>query len=651
MRQRCLALLLPFLPSAAGAQVYHEIRYTDVSAAAGILPHAMAPGMGGGVSAADFDGDGDIDFFVPDAGPDQLYENLGNGQFQEVAGALGVASLSASCVGLWLDCDGDGDLDLVVANHDSLATRNFEFYSQTASGMQNSTAAVGLDFSHNAPHIGGMAAGDINNDGYLDLYVGIWTGQNGNNRSMLFLNNGNGSFLDISVSSGIQTVNRPAHFQPMFCDFNGDGWMDIYVAVDFRENLLFINQGNGTFLDRAVLAGADNLMNDMGLTICDFDNDGDFDIHTTNVYKYPTQQKYNLLLRNDSTPTSLAFTDVSHAMGIAYGGWGWGTTFLDANLDGWPDIAATNGWSTSNYQTDPSRLYLNLHGAAFADVATSSGFNDTLYGSGLVSLDYDRDGDLDLLQSTAAGVVRLLRNDLPPGNHLTVQPRMNGPNRFAIGTVVHATTGSLQQMRLISAGTSFMSQEPAETVFGLGQHAGVDRLRVEYPDGSVTVLDNLPSGDIVTVFPPPLNRLQIARGDTLGGDERSLLARDDEELLLRGAALLHGPGPVVHAELEVDWTTLVAGPTTLDVELFVRADQFPVFAAVKLWNWSASRFDLVRFGTLSAGTPSPFAALGVPASAHVDAFGRIRMDAQFFRLSPGGSPFEVGIDQVQVTAH
>ncbi len=282
----------------------------EVGVSRGFQPYVMEIGMGGGAAAADFDDDGDVDLFVPNAGgvADQLYRNLGNGTFAEIAGDVGLASVDRGRVALWLDVDGDRRLDLLVAgdcwpdDDACVDVPTLRLYRQTAgvaspqrgasgiasprrgaNGIQfaDVTTDAGLDsdlVTGADQHRGGLAAGDVDNDGDLDLLIGLWEGE-----ARLLLNDGDGaagvfSFTEISVASGIGG-QESFHWQPMMHDFNGDHRLDVYSAIDFLPNRLWINQGaslrlppsggtsRGTvsFVDQASAAGADNSWNDMGI--------------------------------------------------------------------------------------------------------------------------------------------------------------------------------------------------------------------------------------------------------------------------------------------------------------------------------------------------------------------------------------------------
>ena len=252
--------------------------------------------------------------------------------------------------------------------------------------------------------------------------------------------------------------------------------------------------------------------------------DGDLDIYITNIFSEALSQ-HNVLLRNESTAEKVLFRDVAEFRKVDNGYFGWGTTFADFDNDGDLDIAATNGWRSTDsrrYPPDPSRLFLNpgTRGLPFADVSAATGFDDVEYGSSLVAFDMERDGDMDLLQVVVDGALRLLenqsaRNPVSGNNGLTIQPRMSGGNRFAIGAVVYVHVGGTQMMRMISAGTSYMGQEPAEAHFGLGTATTADTVTVEFPGGHRVELTDVTANQVLVVRPKVTSPLFI-RGDTNG---------------------------------------------------------------------------------------------------------------------------------------
>ncbi|WP_188372965.1 FG-GAP-like repeat-containing protein [Winogradskyella haliclonae] len=517
--------------------------FTDVTSSSGIVDlidtvsdPIIARVYGGGASVVDFDKDGDLDFFVGTnfGKPSQLYRNNGNGQFQEVASTLGITNSNRVRVGLWFDYDGDELLDLVLVgdcfkvSSGCVDKVDIFLYKQTESGMFTEINNSGLDFNgkYNGVTlrervVGGIASADINNDGWLDVLVTVWGAE-----ATLFINNGNGTFSDISISSdlGQESMFR---WQPVFHDFNRDGYIDVYINVDFDANELWSNNGDNTFTNIAASVGADSSFNEMGMTLGDYDNDGDLDIYSTNISRVEDGEvnlRHNILLRNDWANNSLSFTEVSNepAINVGASGWDWGTTFFDANNDGYIDLATTNGWPQEEWSPDESKLWLNVDGILFSDISESASFNDLWEAASLLAFDMDRDGDLDLLQSMKLNTgdakgARLYQNNysagVNPNNYLVVRPRLDGSNHFAIGAKVTATFNGISNIRLITAGTSHFGQEPAEAFFGIGTSNLVDEIKIEWPDNTETIVTDINANQVIT----------ISKSGILSIDEKSLI--------------------------------------------------------------------------------------------------------------------------------
>ena len=507
----CLALCTVTLLAALCQQpAVAQFSFLETSAPAGIEPYTMILGKGGGVAAADFDDDGYVDFFVPNSVgvPDQLYRNTGSGTFEEIAADVGLNYVGASRVALWFDYDADRHLDLVVANdcRERLdpCEPTIRLYRQVSpTEFQDVTPASGLlegIYFRTNTHLGGLSAGDINNDGYLDLLMGEWIG-----RTQVWLNRGDGTLNNISDHSGLN-IEQVQHYQHVLHDFDRDGWQDIYTAFDSGPNFHWINQHDNSFINVALEVGTTQGWNGMGITLGDYDNDGLFDIYRANI-------THNRLYRNISSDGTLLYDEVGTDAGVRFAEFAWGTTFLDADNDGLLDLAVTNGWENKPWQDDRSFLYRNTGGdpVTFEDVSATVGFNDDLWGSSLVAFDYDRDGALDLVQTTLPVLanpsrLRLLRNQLGPeaalNNYIVVKPRQQGPNYHAIGAVIRAQIGETTLSRLITAGTSFLGQEPAEAHFGLGTAQQVDALTIEWPNGFLTRLTDVSVNQVLTVHSP-----------------------------------------------------------------------------------------------------------------------------------------------------
>ncbi len=496
-----LALILLGLPGLA------QLQFVEVATARGLTAWHPAPGLTVGLAAADYDNDGDVDLFLPnrEGAPNQLYRNDGAGQYTEIAGQVGLAATTNDRAALWFDYDGDRDLDLVVVN-DCFETitctelHTIHLYRQTSSGsFEDVTVGAGLGgtrLPNPDTHVGGLCAGDVNGDGWLDLYVCFWEGS-----GWLFMNDGQGAFNDQSLSSGLG-LSRP-FWQPLMHDFNGDGALDIYQAVDFGPNLLWMNNGTGTFLDAGQASGTDNAMNDMGVACGDWNNDGDQDLYVTNQWG-PGEYNIFLVRRGSGQPRPtdpILFDEGARRLDVEQGYIGWGTTFLDANLDGWLDLSETSS------SPNAIQFFLNRGGhQGFDTVGASIGLGEISRGGGLVSLDFDQDGDPDLLEAAFnPGPPRLFSNDRSQVSDgrtgLMIRPRATGRNHRAIGAVVTCRTGERIQTRVITAGTSMLSQEPAEALFGLPRGAVVD-VEIRWPGGRVSQHPGIPAGITATVWKP-----------------------------------------------------------------------------------------------------------------------------------------------------
>ncbi len=499
------------LSGSAGAQ----ISFVEEAGARGLTAFAHTNGECLGVSAADYDGDGDIDIFVPtDFGtPSRLYENDGTGNFTEVAALRGLNSTSNDRMGLFFDYDGDRDLDLIIGNDhhgyfpgapNITWPHTLRLFRQNADhSFTEVTVGSGLEGWHiGAPTdpnflgmVGTITAGDLDNDGDLDLYFGAWLdGQN------LFENNGDGTFTDVTAGSGDVTRNI-ANWNAVMHDFNGDGLLDIYGAVDGADGIkcLLINQGGMTFVNEAAAYGLVPSFNDMGVAMSDVNNDGLLDLYVTEIHdasgNFPGWAgSQNVMFIDNGVGASPRYTDDAIACGTAFCDWGWGCDFADFDNDRDVDLAVTNGSGLAHFATDRSRLFENVSTdpLAFAEVGVSAGFDDTFFASGLIAADFNRDGRQDMVEVHHPGGMLLYRNVTPAGNWLVIKPRRYdaGADHFSIGAVVRVWAGGEVMTRLIGTSWSILGQAPYEAHFGLGDATKVDRIEVRWVDGRSRVIHN-----------------------------------------------------------------------------------------------------------------------------------------------------------------
>ncbi|MEX2500287.1 MAG: CRTAC1 family protein [Wenzhouxiangellaceae bacterium] len=513
--------------------------------------YTPSPGMGTGAAVADFDGDGDPDIFVPAGGgvPNLLFRNRGDGTFEEVAADLGLDDTRQARVALWVDYDGDGDLDLFVGrdchvtDFDGISGQVrtaagecnvplLSLFEQRPDGFVDITNAVGLTESagslNGTYHTGGLSAADISGDGLPDIYFARWqTIPELYISDTLFIEGGEAS--GYSRGSGLTDIAEASagYWQGLLHDFDRDGQIDLFVNIDFAANQLWINDADLNLVDVAFEAGVDSSWNEMGLAAGDYDNDGDIDVYITNIFDWNEQNSHNLLYRNDSVQGAAAFTERSAALGVGDTGWGWGATWLDADNDGDLDLAATNGYCQpepdvcpDEFDDDVSRFFENPgDGSSFDEVGSAVSFDDTLTGGGLVAADFDGDGRLDLLQTAIDPATA--PEPLERGARLTiyfnravdgagtapfvnVRPRIEGPNSHALGAMVRLFMDNGQTLtRLVAAGESWMSQSPATLHFGLGTAAAIERMEIDWPgDDADSVVEDIAINTVITVNGP-----------------------------------------------------------------------------------------------------------------------------------------------------
>jgi enediyne biosynthesis protein E4 len=448
-----------------------RLRFTDVTERAGVGLRAY----GMGAASADYDGDGDADLLVTSFGPETLFRNNGNGTFTDVTAEAGVSDDLWSTSAAFADYDRDGHLDLFVANY-------LDF---TVAGNKLCHDPVGAR-DYCGPR----------------LYRPV--------PDRLYRNQGNGRFVNATEPAGVSKADG-AGLGVTSGDYNGDGYLDFYVANDATPNQLWINQRNGTFRDEGMLSGsavnaAGNPEGSMGIASGDFDQDGDEDLFITNIIG-ETYAFYE----NDGRGN---FEDVRTRVGLAAptaAFTGFGTDWFDYDNDGWLDLFVTNGGvnliEAQRGQPFPFRmrnqLFRNTGTGRFEETSAAGGpaFARAEIGRAAAFGDIDNDGDVDIVVTNNGGPVRLLINQAA-GDRKSLQIKLEQPppNAAAIGAWVGVErAGKKTLWRRLKTDGSYLSANDPRLHFGLGPSAAVDAIVVQWPDATRERFTSLPAGRSVTL--------------------------------------------------------------------------------------------------------------------------------------------------------
>ncbi|MDP2897540.1 MAG: CRTAC1 family protein [bacterium] len=445
-------------------------KFTDVTEQAGVGD----TGYGLGVAVGDYDNDGDPDIYLNNFGPNVLYRNNGNGTFTDVTKEAGVGNGSQVGAGaVFLDMDKDGDLDLYASNY--------------------------LDFSYEK-HVACTTNGFpvyANPRHYAPL------------PDTVFRNNGDGSFTDVSLESGVGL--HPGWGMGIVAgDYDNDGDTDVFIANDVAENFLFQNDGTGKFEEMGLLSGfAYDLHGDeqgsMGVDCGDYDNDGWLDFYVTSY-----QNQLATLYRNLGDGT---FQDVTLLTGAGAGtlpNVTWGNSFVDFDNDGDRDIFVACGhlqdnvelWDDTSTYHEQNILLMNTGDGKFVDISDSSGDGMLvkLSSRGAGFDDLDNDGDVDVVILNSREKSSILRNDTVNDNHwLQVRLRGTKTNRDGVGARVKVVAADLTLIDEVHSGRGYQSHYGSRLYFGLGKRDRVDRVEVRWIGGGIDVIENVAVSQLVTI--------------------------------------------------------------------------------------------------------------------------------------------------------
>lgn len=515
--------------------------FTDISAETGMdfiyglrNPTGTDPeAFAGGVAAGDVNNDGLTDLFVVqgDIGPNRLYINLGNNQFEDRAEDYGVAH-SGSGVHYrhsgptFADMDGDGYLDLFVG---AIEGDPIKVYRNSADGSfidvtdSSGLGAMSANFTISA------AFGDYDLDGDLDLALAHWgvsrpeqeDGSHGDTETLWQNESSVGAirFTSASIQSGVAgtiIAGNPGvreqngeqapfdySFTPTFARLDSDLHPDLLMVADFKNTRVFQNNGEEsgevTFTDRTDISDIVD-ENGMGSAVADFDNDGDLDWFVTGI-----RGRYEIVGNRFYENTGNAtFLDLTSNKKVADGGWGWAACAADFNLDGRQDIFHTNGWkdtpagssSPDDFQNDRDKLFIQSANGDYIELASLFGLTGRYQGRGVVCADFDNDGDTDIFVTHRGfpAAFSFWRNDISSQNSIVVTLLGKSPNTQAANARVSLTIDGVTQMREVLIGSNFISQNPTEQIFGIGKASHADSIEVQWPNGDVEIYENVPAG-------------------------------------------------------------------------------------------------------------------------------------------------------------
>ena len=445
-------------------------RFTDVTSISGTGDREY----GMGAAAGDIDNDGDPDLYLANFGQDKLYRNNGDGTFTDITEAAGIDNTLWGIAAVYLDFDVDGDLDIFVANY---------LVYELSMPVTRYKGIIGY--------------------GHPRSYKGT--------ADVLYRNNGDGTFTNIAETAGVTNPVEGRGMGAVVCDYNQDGFPDIYVTNDTSRNFLYHNNGDGTFTDEGVFIGVGYdesgvAEGSMGVDCGDYDGDGWLDLMVANFEKATLYKNEEGIFFSDATADSGLRRPTSPFVGFS-------PVFLDYDNDGDLDMFCANGnpqlivESFKDYQNTAQRdqMFENNGHGVYSDISETAGlyFTEALTGRAAATADYDNDGDTDIVIVNSNQRAVLLRNN---GGNLNnwVGIKLVGTrsNRDGIGTKVHLVAGGVTQVREVKSGSSYASGSDTRLLFGLGENQQIERIRIVWQSRQTQELEGVPINQIVTIVEP-----------------------------------------------------------------------------------------------------------------------------------------------------
>ena len=442
-------------------------RFTDVTETSG----TGDTGYGMAAAAGDIDNDGDADLYVANFGQDTLYRNNGDGTFTDITEAAGIDNPLWGIAAVYLDFDVDGDLDIFVVNY---------LVYELSMPVTTFKGIVGY--------------------GHPRSYEGT--------PDVLYRNNGDGTFTNIAETAGVTNPTEGRGMAAIACDYDNDGFPDIYVANDTNRNFLYHNNGDGTFTDESLFIGVGYdesgvAEGSMGIDCGDYNDDGWLDLIVANSEKATLYKNEEGLFFADATAESGLQQPTLPFVGFS-------PLFLDYDNDGHLDLFCANGHPQDvieilmDHETYAQRdqMFQNRGDGTYADVSETAGayFTETLVGRAAATADYDNDGDTDIVIVNSNQRAVLLRNDGGNANNwIGIKLVGSQRNRDGIGAKVTVSTADMTQMREVKSGSSYASGSDTRLLFGLGENERVEKIIIVWQGGTTQVLKDVSINQILTI--------------------------------------------------------------------------------------------------------------------------------------------------------
>jgi len=470
---------------------FSQIQFAEVAQSSNLNNTEFGIGvLGAGISFYDFNQDGFDDITMATAAPQNVrfFENDGNGQFNEIF-LDGINSPFENKSVLWVDYNNDNKLDLFVTNYQQsnhLYKNNGNFHftevSQSAGLNENFTQSWGASWA------------DYDKDSDLDLLVLHRDVTNLTEYNILYQNNGDGTFTNVTSSAGLSLQNHLSFCAPFF-DYNNDGWLDIYIANDkyTTHNLLYKNNTDGTFTDVSAISQSDIVLDAMSTAIGDYNQDGYFDIYVTNTVAG------NAFLKNNGDGT---FNNVASVNNTTFDSVAWGAVFLDADLDTDLDLYVIGSLNNNNPNYISAAFYEQINPSLFNELPDSSMPNDNAISFSNAIGDFNNDGKPDIV------VLNFSPNDLFLWENITtttnnwVKIKLKGSvsNSMAIGAVIELTPENMPtQYELVMCSEGYIAQNSAYEFFGLGNAQNIENVTIKWPNGLVETYQNLQVNTAYTI--------------------------------------------------------------------------------------------------------------------------------------------------------